>query len=103
MFISRTAIVASLGTLAASALLQPSIQSFLIGSIFIPMPLKFFGLLSAKFASETGLVAGFVTIIAILMHLSMLQSFILGGIASTLVFHSLIFHWTRDPELSKRI
>ncbi len=103
MFISRTAIVASLGTIAASAIMQPSIQSFLIGAIFLPMPLKFFGLLSAKFASETGLVSGLVTIAAISLNLSVLQSFLLGGIISTLFFHSLIFYLTRDPGVSDRI
>jgi len=103
MFISRTAIVASLGTIAASAIMQPSIQSFLIGAIFLPMPLKFFGLLSAKFASETGLVSGLVTIAAISLNLSVLQSFLLGGIVSTLLFHGLIFYMTRDPGVSDRI
>ena len=103
MFISRTAIVASLGTLVASALFQPSLQAFLIGSIFVPMPLKFLGLLSAKFASETGMVAGLVTMLAILLGLPAMQCFIFGGLASTLVFHGMIFHWTKDPELSKRL
>lgn len=103
MFISRTAIVSSLGTIAASAIMEPSIQSFLIGAIFLPMPLKFFGLLSAKFASETGMVSGLVTMAAMSLELSTLQSFILGGIISTILFHSMIFYATRDPGVSTRI
>jgi len=103
MFISRTAIIASLGTIAASAMMEPSIQSFLIGAIFLPMPLKFFGLLSAKFASETGLVSGLVTMLAMSLDLSILQSFVLGGIISTLLFHSFIFYATRDPGISTRL
>jgi hypothetical protein len=103
MFISRTAIVASLGTIIASAVMEPSIQSFLIGAIFLPMPLKFFGLLSAKFASETGMISGLVTMLAISIDLSVLQSFVLGGIVSTLIFHSFIFYSTRDPGVSTRL
>ena len=102
MFFSRTAVIASVGTIVGSYFFALP-QAFLFGAIILPMPFRFLGLLSTKFVSETGVVAGFFTVLCLVFNVGLLYTFLFGGILSTFVFHMMIYKYTINPDIEKRI